>query len=228
MKNILTIIFFLFCNYCNSQTNGFNYNSIATPHYSNNKQINWNDSVIIYHPFYFDTTVYCKLYKNGHLEIFDSSKNIIESGLLNFTCSNRCSRFNLWNEYYKTGELKACGYYKKDQKINNWKYFYKNGNLMRFEDYPYDNDYKFSFDNPYFQSEPFLISEYEYYENGQLKMEGTYERSNDCKGLDSIYMTDPKTGKETLQIQPIESCSKKCGTWNYYFPDGSLMKREEY
>ena len=226
MKFIFTIIFFTLYNICNSQNNGFNYNNISVPCDSNGKQIYYYDSVVVYHNLY-NRSYTCKLYKNGHMEIFDSLNNIVESGLLNFTCSQRCSRYNLWKEFYNSGELKAFGNYKRDQKINIWKYFYKNSSLMRLEDYAYDNDYKFSFDNQYYQSEPFLIAEYEYYENGQLKMEGQYDVVNNCK--DSIYEIDLNTGMQKENKIEVEfSCSVKCGTWNYYFPDGSLMKREEY
>lgn len=192
------------------------------------RKIKETDSELIFHPYY-DTTLICVFRRHKPFEVRDSEFNLLESGyFISNVCKNRCYRNELWKEFYTDGSLKSIGNYKKNQKINTWKYFHKNGNLMRFEDYPYDNDYKFSFDNPYFQSEPFLIAEYEYYENGQLKTEGRYEKSYDCIGIDSIYITDPETGKETLQTLPVETCSKKCGIWNYYFPDGSLMKKEEY
>ncbi|MFN8283124.1 MAG: hypothetical protein U0U67_07900 [Chitinophagales bacterium] len=218
------IIFITTYTFCNSQTNGFNYNLISVPCDSNGRQIYYNDSVIVYRNLYNKSTT-CRLYKNGHLEIFDSSNHIIESGFLNFTCSQRCSRFNFWNEYYKSGKLKACGNYKKDHKINTWKYFYESGNLFRIENYPYDDKYRYMIDGFYYVENPMLLSEYEYYENGQLKMEGQYTTYSKC--IDTIYYIDPVTLRDTISVQEV-TCSKKCGTWNYYFPDGSLMKREEY
>ena len=56
-------------------------------------------------------------------------------------------------------------------------------------------------------------------------MEGQYVIDFYCK--DSLYIVDPSTGIETIEEMKT-LCSKECGTWNYYFPDGSLMKKEEY
>lgn len=229
MKEFFVIILSMIYICCSAQTLARNYNIFFTrdgdAEYRN---ISESDSELLFHPYY-DTTLICILKKNGHpFEVRDANFNLVEIGnIISDVCMRRSYRDKLWKEFYKNGNIKAVGNYRRNDKINSWKYFYPNGKLMRFENYPYDNNYKFSFDNPYYLSEPFLIAEYEYYENGQLKMEGQYDVVNNCK--DSVYEIDLNTGMEKDNKIEVEfSCSVKCGTWNYYFPDGSLMKKEEY
>jgi hypothetical protein len=164
-------------------------------------------------------TVTYNTFRN-YVKIFQYD-TLLEEGYISWCCIDCKCRGNEWIYYYKNGKIKETGDYYRQQKINDWKYYYETGKLKKFESIFFDLD-----GIGYYSVRPMLQSEYEYYENGQLKMEGQYEKSYD--GVDSIYMVEPETGKETLQTIFGTTCSKKCGTWNYYNPDGSLMRKEEY
>jgi len=217
MKTILAISFlFIFCS--NTFSTDFKY--IELYHKSFIKK---SDSEFVF-KLSSDTSIICIFNKARYPEFvtfFDSTNNIIASGNISRTCIDCIGKGMNWKEYYKTGIIKEEGDYYRNSKIGDWKYYFQNGKLKKIERIFFDLD-----GIEYYSVSPMLQSEYEYYENGQLKMEGQYVKSYDC--VDSIYMFDPETGKETLQIITGTTCSKKCGNWNYYFPDGSIMKKEEY
>lgn len=216
MKTILAISFLLlFC--INTFSTDFNY---IQPYHD--QFLKKSDTEFIF-KLGSDTSVICIFNRSKHPEFvtfFDSTNHLIASGNISRTCVDCIGKGENWKEFYKNGIIKEEGDYYRNSKIGDWKYYFPNGKLKKLERIFFDIE-----GIEYYSVNPMLQSEYEYYENGILKMEGQYEKSYDC--IDSIYVPDPETGIQTLYTQLGASCSKKCGTWNYYSPDGTLIKKEE-
>lgn len=217
MKPIL-IISTIMLFFCKSFATDFNY---IEPY--RNQFIKQSDTEFIF-KLSSDTLITCIFNRSRYPEFvifLDSTNHTIALGNISRTCIDCIGKGVNWKEFYKNGILKEEGDYYRNMKTGDWKYYYPSGKLMKLERIFFDEE-----GIPYYTVKPILQSEYEYYENGQLKMEGQYEKSYD--GVDSILIPDPTTGNLNLEIINGIICSKKCGTWNYYNPDGTLMKKEEY
>ncbi len=167
-----------------------------------------------------DTTILIRHHTKSNYVRLLRNDTLLESGYRSWSCIDCVNRGKEWSTYYANGHVASTGDYYKGIKTGDWKYYYPTGKLQRIERIFYDFD-----GLGYYDVKPVLQSEYEYYENGQLKMEGQHEETLGC--MDSVYIVDPQTGDMTLQTVP-KTCTKKCGTWNYYSPDGTLINKEEY
>jgi len=68
-----------------------------------------------------------------------------------------------------------------------------------------------------------------YYEDGHLVTTGYYRGMNPENAFDTIMVTDPETGKESLKRISTDRGSLKHGLWKFYDEEtGRLTKEEEY
>jgi len=74
-----------------------------------------------------------------------------------------------------------------------------------------------------------LDGEAKYFDMGHLICVGHYRGLNPDYPFDTIMVTNPVTGAETLRSVPSDRGSLKHGWWRYYDPkNGRLVKEEEY
>lgn len=126
-----------------------------------------------------------------------------------------------WTEYYGKGKVKASGYYVRDRPMGNWRKYYPSGKLMSSYTYaPIENS-----GTPYYC----MAGSYqEYYENGQLKVNGFYKAVIDENSKDTVVVQDPMTGNDTKKIvKGTRPRPEKYGTWEYYGENGELTKKED-
>lgn len=126
-----------------------------------------------------------------------------------------------WTEYYGKGKVKACGYYLRDRPMGNWRKYYPDGKLMSSYGYaPIENN-----GTPYYC----MAGSYqEYYENGQLKVNGFYKAVIDENSKDTVIVQDPMTGNDVKKIiKGTRPRPEKYGTWEYYDEKGAVTKKED-
>lgn len=69
----------------------------------------------------------------------------------------------------------------------------------------------------------------QFYQNGNLICIGNYRGLNPKYKIDSIWVTNPVTGYDTLVMIPSEKGTVKHGLWRYYSPiSGQLVAEEKY
>ncbi|HET8572604.1 MAG TPA: hypothetical protein VFL76_01925 [Edaphocola sp.] len=69
----------------------------------------------------------------------------------------------------------------------------------------------------------------QYYEKGNLICIGNFRGLNTKQKFDSVWVTDPVTGYDTMVVVPTESGSLRHGLWRYYNPvTGQLTAEERY
>ena len=74
-----------------------------------------------------------------------------------------------------------------------------------------------------------LDGEVKYYDKGQLTCTGNYRGLNPDTQFDTIMVTHPVTGAETLRTVATERGTVRHGLWRFYDPQtGKLLKEEEY
>jgi len=126
-----------------------------------------------------------------------------------------------WTEYYGKGKVKVSGYYVRDRPMGNWRKYYPSGKLMSSYTYaPIENGC-----TPYYC----MAGSYqEYYENGQLKVNGFYKAVIDESSRDTVMVQDPMTGNDTKKIvKGTRPRAEKYGPWEYYSESGELTKKED-
>ncbi len=127
-----------------------------------------------------------KIFRNG---------NIVGDGIID----EKGYKQGKWNEFYETGELRAEGNYKNNEKIGLWKWYYKNGKLDQIGSYivgeQTDGDWKW------------------YFENGKIMMEETFYKGKP----DGLYKEYSDSGIVILEGQYIEGLED--GLWKYFIGD---------
>jgi antitoxin component YwqK of YwqJK toxin-antitoxin module len=74
-----------------------------------------------------------------------------------------------------------------------------------------------------------LDGEVKYYENGRMICLGHYRSIDASHGIDSIVVTNPVTGAETLQALPKDKSTMRHGIWRFYDAEsGRLLREEDY
>jgi hypothetical protein len=74
-----------------------------------------------------------------------------------------------------------------------------------------------------------LDGEVKYYENGRMTALGHYRSIDQTAGIDSVIVTDPITGAESLRAVPKEKTTMRHGIWRFYDADnGRLVREEDY
>jgi hypothetical protein len=105
------------------------------------------------------------------------------------------------------------GSYKDDKKTGIWTKLDADQSLMATENYNHG----------------VLNGTSQYYEKGRLVCIGNYRGLNQTQKFDSIWVTNPITGMDTMVAVPTETGYTKHGTWRYYDAvTGQMTKEEEY
>lgn len=152
-----------------------------------------------------------KIFRNG---------NIVGDGIID----EKGYRQGNWKEFYETGELKAEGTYKNNEKIGLWKWYYKNGKLDQIGSYGVgekpEGKWKWYFENGnILMEESFYLGipdgEYkEYNDSGIVIVEGQY-----IEGMeDGLWKYNIGDSRQEGNYKE----GMKDGIWKYYFSDGKL------
>lgn len=167
-------------------------------------------SVLICFPYYTDKS---QVYK-----FFDRKYNLLAEGeIKGLQPIDYFKRKGKWTEYFPDKKIKTTGYYYDDYPIGNWNFYYPNGNLKE--------TYTIALIETDSSSNYCMTGLYqEYFENGQLKVNGFYKSS---PGFGSIYIPDPVTGITTSPLIVTMPVSKKDGIWTYYKITGEIEKQIE-
>jgi uncharacterized protein len=181
------------------------------------------DSFGVYVTVPADTTKIVYLSREKKLyRLYDRNNNLLEEGPYKLVGDKQYGRTGQWSVYYPGGRLRSQGYYENDKSVGLWRQYYAVGKLMRLASYGLiEVKGKKYYD---------MIGAYqEYYENGQLKVNGFYKAAFDTSFQDMVYEEDPKThkGKVTASKGEIPH-SHQSGTWYYYKENGELDKMEEH
>lgn len=110
-----------------------------------------------------------------------------------------------------------------------WKIFLKNGELKSQGKYLYKNN----FQKAYYETGELFVEVYavdclnegsykQYWKNGKIKMEGSYDK-NEAKGLWKYYFK-----KGNLKSEGILEDGLKNGDWTFYHPNGSISTKGSY
>ena len=109
---------------------------------------------------------------------------------------------------HSTGELSSKGQFFKGEKVGRWEYYNERGILISFEN---------------FNDQGVLHGEgKEYFENGLLEMEYTYEN-----GLRQGYFVEYYSNGEVFREGNLEG-GNYVGEWLFYYPNGSMKTKMYY
>ncbi len=140
-----------------------------------------------------------------------------------------------WIKRYRNGSLFSIGEYYCNKKLGTWVSFYENGNVNKIENYsfPYHDFIADNLDLDFTYSWiPQISGLYaEYFESGNIKIEGHYKIYEIFANKDTTIIYNPDTYKAELHIIEGEFWipkSYKDGYWKYYNKDGSIIKVEHY
>jgi antitoxin component YwqK of YwqJK toxin-antitoxin module len=116
-----------------------------------------------------------------------------------------------YKRFYLSGTLREMGQNVNDMEEGEWKYFKPNGTLIKECSYKGGN----------------LIGNYrEYYEDGQLKVEGAYRQR---EGMIKVGARSASTGaRGRTYNRKIFNKEYKTGKWTYYNSHGKIVKTEQY
>ena len=143
-------------------------------------------------------------------------------------------------EKYRTGTLKKVGRFYCDKMVGTWTYYYPNGQLMKMEtlrmpyiDYNGNASARTNHQLPFYEDLTYILCRegpyFEFFENGQIKIEGNYE-IREVLTNEQIKI-DPDT-YETLLVS-LESKhwvpkSIKIGVWSRYDELGNVLESKVY
>ncbi len=159
----------------------------------------------------------------------------IEGGVGEY-CSSNFKPHGYWLGRYRSGKIKEMGKYNCGQKQGLWTYFYENGNMKKVEEF--HPSYIKLFTKQQFEWDTLSSNDFfktgvyqEYYESGQLKVEGNYQLVEVYSDTKSKLSYDPDTFEELKIVLTGEFWvpkSIKVGFWNEYDENGVIIKHEEY
>jgi antitoxin component YwqK of YwqJK toxin-antitoxin module len=130
-----------------------------------------------------------------------------------------------WKEYYETGELKAEGKYRNDEKIQDWKYYYRNGKIEQ--------------KGEYFRGLPEGMWVWNYEDGSTWRMEeyaggledGSSVEYNDTGAViaKGSYVEGLKEGKWTMQVNDhFEEGTYfeglRSGEWKHYYQNTNELR----
>ena len=166
-----------------------------------------------------DTNIIIFISKNlTDYKMYDRQNRLISEGDLGGRkYVDYCKRFGKWTTYFSSGQPKVIGYYYANQPTGLWKYFYSNGQLKQM------------YSLAQIETDSFALTckvglYEEYFENGQLKVNGFYKTSFDTITI-QVYDYSLGNFKDTLIRGSV---SKQYGIWNYYKENGELQKKDEH
>ncbi len=74
-----------------------------------------------------------------------------------------------------------------------------------------------------------LDGEVKYYENGRMTCLGHYRSIDHTSDIDSVIVTNPITGMESLKAVPKDKTTMRHGIWRFYDAEnGRLLREEDY
>jgi antitoxin component YwqK of YwqJK toxin-antitoxin module len=115
-----------------------------------------------------------------------------------------------YKRFYLNGSAREIGQNKNDQEEGEWKYFNLKGTLIKECSYKSGN----------------LIGIYrEYYDNGQLKVDGAYRQG---EGVIKVGSRSASTGATRTYNKKILNKEYKTGKWTQYNSSGKILKTEQY
>ncbi len=153
-------------------------------------------------------------------KLYDKEGNLIGKGIVNI----EGDRIGDWTFYYKSGNKKSEGMYKKNRRVGFWKYYFESGKLEQ--------------QGNFRKGRPNGKWEW-YYQNGSLMREEYYRRGKEngtIKEFDEMgnlilsgtYINGIKDGEwffnygfHTEKGKFIEN--QRDGEWLYYYPNGKLL-----
>ena len=198
------------------------FGQIETPFYG---QDGYEENSIIkrdYTGIYFyatkDSSKICYISNRTVYKLFDRNYKLIVEGDLGGRCYiDNYERFGNWTEYFDNGKIKAIGSYYRNEPIGLWQYFFPNGQLQK--------TYSISLIETCSSSGYCMTGSYqEYYDNGQIKINGFYMAS-----IDTATIERWEFGADDMKIVVVQKpFPKKNGIWTYYKKNGEIEKKEEY
>ena len=158
-------------------------------------------------------------YSKSYYKLFDQSNNLLAEGELYGSEKYGLWRNGKWIEYYPNGTVKISGNYYHGNEVGLWNRYYSNGQLKQSETITLVEINK--------ESRYCLSGSYqEYYETGQLKVNGFYR-----VGLepDTLYSyEEDKIGGEKKRRKIVQApVGIRFGQWIYYKANGEIEKQEE-
>lgn len=198
------------------------YGQIETPFYGKSNlgyhyKTFIKDSSTIYFYATDDSSKVVYITDNKYYQVLDNHNNFIVKGEIYRKYRSYFVRKGEWTEYFDNGNIKATGYYYEDQPIGLWKTYYPNGQLKKSYSYAlieYKNISNYCMMGSY----------QEFYENGQLKINGFYKSIPD---VIEVQLIDPITFEGSF-VDKIGPVSIKHGLWTYYNKDGTIEKEEAF
>ena len=134
--------------------------------------------------------------------------------------------------FYEDGKLKEINNYKDGREDGDWKLYYKNGQLKsQGQHVKGDRDGKFIFYKEdgkikdaieYKYNSPYVMGEWEYFDNGQLESVELYQRD---ELVEWKYYYDNGQLKELRQYYKKRT---RTGEWKYYYKSGQLRLLAQY
>lgn len=115
-----------------------------------------------------------------------------------------------YKRFYLNGKLREIGQNLNDKEEGEWQYFNPDGTLLKKCSYKGGN----------------LIGTYkEYYDNGQLKIQGAYRQG---EGKIKVTAISAGSGNRRVYNKTIPNKEYKTGKWTFYDRNGNIMKTEQY
>lgn len=174
-------------------------------------------------------------YSDRYFEITKNGVVLVEGhykGGMGSRCGCVMKKHGIWVYRYRSGGLKEIGSYDcRLGKTGTWTYYYENGQLRKVETYatPYLESFvKLEVEKlRHFMtlSGPYL----EYYENGQIKVDGYYTIMEAYSEVDTIYHVDLETYELIPEVVFGEFWIPKSvptGIWHTYAKDGTLLEEK--
>ncbi len=159
-----------------------------------------------------------KLYR-----LLDRTNNVLEEGTYKLTQEKKNARHGLWKVYHEGPgqKLRSKGYYEDGKFVGVWENYYPSGKIKAMVSYTLTEVKGKKY---YDQAGTYR----EYFESGNVKLEGFYKMSLDTNMKDAIYVVDPKTKKGTvLESKGEIPHARPSGTWYYYKENGELLATED-
>jgi len=157
-------------------------------------------------------------------------------GGMGSACGCEPTPHGYWIERYRNDKLKEQGRYFCNRKIGTWIYYHENGKISKVENFakPYIEmltSFEYNWDTLlkryYLLEGPYL----EYYPNGQLKVEGTYEIIEEYSKTDTIFRFDLDKYEEKIELVEGDFWiprSKRSNNWYTYSQNGEVLSHEFY
>lgn len=170
------------------------------------------------------TTTYKDGEKEGEKTVYDENGSLIET-----TMYKEGKLEGPYTIFYKNGTIKEAGFFKNDYSDGEKKWYYENEKISgighyikgervgKFISYKKNGIIRSATE---YDDSPYVLGEWKYYEDGQLKSEELYHR----KGIVDWKYYYPNGQLKILEQHKDGFSTNQVGTWIYYRPDGIIAK----